>query len=113
MYIWQYDYMNINISQQVPATYARNHFKEVTEKAIKEGICVIMRGSKPVTVVLSMNEFEKMQRAAVQKKMPKKITLEQLRKDSFFDKYVGCLKDDYPKGMTSLELQHNWYKYVD
>lgn len=108
------------LSQQISATYARNNFKEVNEKAIKEGMCVIIRKSKPVTVVLSITEYEKLQKAYEKyetyknkiEKPAKKITLEELRKDSFFDKYAGCMKDDYP-GMTALEWQHNWYKYVD
>lgn len=110
--------MNISLSQQVSATYARNHFKEVTEKALREGTCFIMRKSKPTTVVLSMAEYEKLQQAEekwqkrVEPKVVKKITLAELRKNSTFAKYAGCMKDDYP-GMTALDLQHNWHKYVD
>lgn len=106
--------MNIKLSQQVSATYARNHFKEVTNKAIKEGICVIMRKSKPVTVVLPIVEYEKIKTKAVESrpKKIKKITLEELRKNSTFHKYIGSLAKEYP-GKTALDLQHEWYKYVD
>lgn len=102
--------MNIKLSQQVSATYARNHFKEVNDKALKEGFCVIMRKSQPVTVVMSMQEYAKLQETPIKKK--KKITLEQLRKNSTFAKYRGCLKDIYP-GMTSVELAKQWYKNVN
>ncbi len=108
--------MNIDLSQQVPATYARNNFKEVNDKAIQEGMCVIMRKSKPVTVILSVEEYEKILEkgeSVEKKKKPKrKITLKQLREDDFFDAHAGCMKKDYPK-MTALEWQHNWHKYVD
>ncbi|OGJ42274.1 hypothetical protein A3B60_01935 [Candidatus Peregrinibacteria bacterium RIFCSPLOWO2_01_FULL_39_12] len=108
--------MNISLSQQVSATYARNHFKEVTEKAVKEGICVIVWKSKPVTVIIPMDEYLKLKNAEKieqdKRKPPRKMTLAQLRKDSFFEKYAGCMKDEYP-GMTAMEWQHNWYKYVD
>lgn len=108
------------LSQQVTATYARNHFKEVAEKALKEGVCIIVRKSTPSTVVLSMAEYEKLQ-AAYEKweahknqlEAPaKKMTLEELRKDTFFDKYVGCMENDYP-GMTSVEIAKRWTDYVD
>ena len=110
--------MDISISQQVTATYARNHFREITEKALKEGKCFIMRGSQPSTVVLSMEEYRKLVikeeawKNRNEPKVVKKITLEELRKNSVFAKYPGCMKDEYP-GMTALDLQHNWYKYVD
>lgn len=108
--------MNISINQQVTATYARNHFKEVNNRAIEEGMCVIMRKSKPVTVILSVEEYERMlvkEKAWEMRHAPKKkITLEELKKDSFFSKYAGCLQDEYP-GKTALDLQHEWYKYVD
>lgn len=115
--------MNISLSQQVSATYARNHFKEVSEKAIREGMCVIVRKSTPVTVVLSMAEFERLQSAQekyeeYKKKlrMPmKKITLEELkmlRKDSVFAKYAGTMKDLWP-GLSSVEIAKKWTDYVD
>lgn len=104
--------MNINISQQISATYARNHFKEVTERAIKEGICVIMRKSKPVTVVLSIDEFQKItQKRSVQKKSSK-ISLKELREDNFLNDYVGCMKNDFP-GLSSVEISKKWTDYVD
>ncbi|MEK7126584.1 MAG: type II toxin-antitoxin system Phd/YefM family antitoxin [Patescibacteria group bacterium] len=108
--------MNIPLSQQVSATYARNNFKEVNEKAVKEGICIIVCKSKPATVLISIDEYLKLKNAKkteqAKNKPRRKMTLAELRKDSFFEKYAGCMQDDYP-GMTALDLQHNWYKYVD
>ncbi len=108
--------MDIKISRQISATYARNHFKEVMDKAVKEGICMIVKKSKPITVILSMAEFEKLKSKAEdikpKVKINKKITLEELEKNGIFSKYAGCLKDLYP-GKTSVELAHEWYKYVD
>ncbi len=109
--------MNISLSQQVSATYARNHFKKVNEKAVKEGMCIIVCKSKPATVLIPMDEYLRLKNArqieqAKHKKTVKKMTLEELRKDSFFEKYAGCMQDEYP-GMTALEWQHNWHKYVD
>lgn len=108
--------LTARLSQQISATYARNNFKEVNEKAIKEGMCIIVRKSKPITVILSVDEYLRLKNAReteqTKKQPPRKMTLAQLRKNSFFDKYVGCMMDNYP-GMTALEWQHNWYKYVD
>lgn len=112
--------MNISLSQQVSATYARNHFKEVTDKVIKEGMQVIVRKSTPFAVVLSIAEFERLQAAQekyeeYKKKLRepvKKMTLEELRKNSTFSKYAGCMQDDYP-GMTSVEVAKHWTDYVD
>lgn len=110
--------MNISLSQQVTATYARNHFKEVTEMALKKGLCFIMRKSKPATVVLSMEEYQKLQEKYEQwqkfkePKIIKKITLAELEKNSTFDKYVGCMKNDFP-GLTSVEIAKKWTDYVD
>lgn len=81
---------------------------------------MIIRKSKPYAVFLSIEEYEKLKKAQDQyeeykEKLyapVKKITLEELRKDTFFDKHVGCMKNDYP-GMTAMEWQHNWHKYVD
>lgn len=103
--------MNIKLSQQVSATYARNHFKEVTDKAIKEGICVIMRKSKPVTVVLPIVEYEKIKTKTVDFK-PKKITLKELRKNSIFDEHIGSMQDAYP-GLSSIEISKKWTDHVD
>ena len=103
--------MEISLSQQVSATYARNHFKEVNEKAMREGICVIVHKSEPKTVILSMNEYQKLNKKQ-KPRVKKKMTLEELRENSVFDKYVGCLKGLYP-GKTALDIQHEWYKYVD
>lgn len=106
--------MNIKLSQQVSATYARNHFKEVTDKAIKEGMCVIMRKSKPVTVVLPIVEYEKIKTKAIKSRPGKikKITMKELRKDSTFDKHVGSMKDVHPE-LSSVEIAKKWTDYVD
>lgn len=112
--------LTAKLSQQVSATYARNNFKEVNEKAVHEGMCIIMRKSTPFTVVLSVEEYERLQSSQAryeeyQKKLhapTKKMTLEELRKDTTFDKYVGCMKDDFP-GLTSVEIAKKWTDYVD
>ncbi len=107
--------MNIKLSQQVSATFARNHFKEVTEKALSEGICIIMRKSKPVTVVLPVEEYQKMQKKTENQyaiKPAKKITLKQLRKNSVFGKYIGCMENAHRK-LTSIEIAKKWTDYVD
>lgn len=104
--------MNIKLSQQVSATYARNHFKEVTDKAIKEGICVIMRKSKPVTVVLPIVEYEKIKAVESRPGKIKKITIAELRKNSIFDEHVDCMKNAYP-GLNSIEISKKWTDYVD
>lgn len=108
--------MNIPLSQQVSATYARNNFKKVNKKAMNGGMCVIICKSKPSTVLISLDEYSRLKNAQeieqTTKKPQRKMTLTELRKNSFFNKYVGCMKDDYP-GMTAMDLQHNWYKYVD
>ena len=109
--------MSFNIYQQVPATYARNNFKAVNERALKEGICVIVRKSVPITVLISMEEFQKMQRkidakAAKKITQSKKITLKELRKNSIFDKYAGCIEKQFGE-ISSTKLSKNWTKYVD
>jgi prevent-host-death family protein len=108
--------MNIKLSQQVSATYARNNFKELTDKVLKEGMCVIVKKSKPITVVLSIEEFKKLKEKTVKNyyktKVKKKITLEELRKNSYFGKYVGFFKDKY-KNISSVELAKRWTDYVD
>lgn len=103
--------MEINLSQQISATYARNHFKEVNNKAIKEGMCIIVRKSKPITVILSFKEYEKIKNPH-KKSLPKKITLEELRKNSIFEKYKGCIDEKYGN-ISSVELAKKWTDYVD
>lgn len=107
--------MNIKLSQQVSATYARNHFKEVNEKALKEGFCVIMRKSSPLTIVMSMKEYGKLQNnlevakftAAVKKKVAAKDL-----KNGRFSEFVGSWKNVY-SGLTSVEIAKKWTDYVD
>lgn len=108
------------LSQQVSATYARNNFKEVNEKAVHEGMCIIMRKSTPFTIILSVAEYERLQSSQsryeeYQRKLhapAKKITLEELRKNSVFKKFEGCMSDDFP-GLTSVEIAKKWTDYVD
>ncbi len=104
--------MNIALSQQVSATYARNNFKEVNEKVQKQGMCVIVKKSTPITILLSMEEYQKITSEKAKTKKPIKISISQIRKNSLFQKYVGCLKGDF-KGKTSQDLQKNWTDYVD
>lgn len=84
---------------------------------LKEGMCVIIKKSQPVSVILSMKEYEKLKKKpegfhAV--KVKKKITLEDLRKNTRFDKFVGCL-DEFPefKGKTSRQILKEVWKDVD
>ncbi len=109
--------MAAGLSQQVTATYARNHFKEINDRAIREGMCIIVRKSKPISVILSMVEFEKMM-----KKYDawNKFKEESFRKDisklnlenGRFSKFVGAWKNPYP-GLSSVEIAKKWTDYVD
>jgi len=103
--------MDIPISKQVSATYARNHFKEVNDRAIKDGYCVIVRKSEPTTVVLSIDEYKKLYKRQ-RPKVKKKIDLEELRKSSIFEKHAGCMENDYP-GLSSVQIAKKWTDYVD
>lgn len=103
--------MEINLSQQVSATYARNHFKEVNNKAIKEGMCIIVRKSEPVTVIMSFKEYEKIKNPP-KKTSPKKITLEELRKNSIFENIPSNF-DKVFGNISSVELAKKWTDYVD
>ena len=108
--------MKYDSSQQVSATYLRNNASEVIDEAIKEGIRVIVRRSKPVVVMLPVQEYENLKNPPTppaKQKPRKKFNLEELRKNSTFSKYRGCMKDMYPEGMTSVQLQKQWAKYVD
>ncbi len=111
--------MNIAISQQVSATYARNHFKEVNNLALKNGLAVIINKSKPSIAMLPFSEYEKIQTKlqAYEKNQPttkpsKKITLKELRKDSIFTNIEESFNKTYP-GKTALDIQHEWYKLTD
>jgi len=105
--------MQIDLSQQMSATHARNNFKEMINKTLKEGICTVMRKSKPVVVVLSVVEFEKLKNPQPKKKKAKKFDLDFLRKNSYFEKYVGCLDDKFDKNLSSVDISKQWTKYVD
>ena len=110
--------MNIPLNSQVSATYARNHFKEVNDRAIKEGECFIVRDSKPVTVILSIDEYENIKRQRTRNPYKittrKKITLEELRKDNSFDKFGNAEKFRAKFGdIDSVTLAKHWTDYVD
>lgn len=107
--------MNFKLSQQVSATYARNNFKAVNEKVLKEGMCVIIKKSQPVSVILSMKEYEKFKHDKNVKaiKPRKKMTLEELRKNSHFSKFVGIFDGPEFEGKTSREILKMWTNYVD
>ena len=109
--------MNISLSQQVSATYARNHFKEVSEKVLREGMCVIVKKSKPISVMLSMSEYETMMkkydawskfRAENFRKNISELNLENGR----FSEFVGAWENPYP-GLSSVEIAKKWTDYVD
>ncbi len=102
--------MELSIKNQVSATYARNHFKEVTEKALEEGICVIVKKSKPITVILPIQKYYELQNSKVGPQ--KKVSLQQLRKNPLFDD----LKGKYEKvfgNISPVELTRKWTDYVD
>lgn len=109
--------LTAGLSRQVSATYARNHFKELSERVIKDGMCVIVRKSKPSCVMLSIAEFEKMM-----KKYDawNKFKEENFRKDisklnlenGRFSKFVGAWENPYP-GLSSVEIAKKWTDYVD
>lgn len=108
--------MNFKLSQQVSATYARNNFKAVNEKVLKEGMCVIIKKSQPVSVILSMKEYQKLKEKpedfhAV--KVKKKMTLEELRKNTRFDNLGNFFDGPEFKGKTAREISKMWINYVD
>lgn len=112
--------MDIKISQQIPATYARNHFKEFTNRVLEEGVTVVVRKSEPVFVALSMEEYNRVKEAEKSwlnrndgEGPKKKITLEELRKNSKFNKYIGYLEGMFPPEMSSVEIAKHWTDYVD
>jgi len=105
--------MQFDSSQQVSATYLRNNASEIIDKAISEGIRVIVRRSKPVVIMLPVQEYEKLKNSASQKKK-KKFNLEEIRKDNTFYKYIGCMEDNPDfKGLTSVQICKKWTDYVD
>jgi len=78
--------MNIPVSQQVTAIFARNHFREVWEKAKEDGICYIIKKSKPEMVLIPLKEFQKIKNPVLKKKKTKKITRKFLDKNPMFSK---------------------------
>lgn len=87
--------------------------------ALKSGLTVIIKKSKPSTVLLPFSEYEKIQAKlkAYEKNQPttkpsKKITLKELRKDPIFTNIEESFSKTYP-GKTALDIQHEWYKLTD
>lgn len=106
--------MNIDTSQQVSATYARNHFSEVMDKARNEGMQVVIHRSEIPVIVIKMDDFEKITAPPAKPKKHKKFNLEEIRKNNTFYKYTGCLKDDPDfKGLTAKQALRKWTDYVD
>lgn len=68
--------MQIDASQQVAATYARDHFKEILDKVVNEGMQIIIRKSKPAIVAIAIEDFEKL----TDKKLSVSKTLKPLKK---------------------------------
>lgn len=106
--------MQIDTSQQVSATYARNHFKEVMNKARSEGMQVIIHKSEPSIVVIRLEDLKKIkEQCGSAKKKTRKFDLDFIRKNSHFEKYAGCLDDKFDKNLSSVEISKQWTKYVD
>jgi hypothetical protein len=60
-----------------------------------------------------MQEFEKLKNESKPKKH-KKFNLEEIRKNSTFRKYRGCMADNPDfKGLTSVQIAKKWTDYVD
>lgn len=113
--------MDIKITQQVSATFARNNFKKVVDQTLKDGICWIMRKSKPVTVMLSIDEYQALKdkldafhKRNIDKSKPQqKISLEELRANSVFGDLDKGFVDDHYGDISTKELVKNWGKYID
>lgn len=105
--------MNINLSQQISATYARNNFKEVMDRALKEGMIVIMRKSSPELAIISIKDLKKIENPEPKKKKIKKFDLAILKQNNPFYKYAGCLDGKFDKNLSSVEISKQWTKYVD
>ncbi len=105
--------MNIDLSQQVSATYARNHFREVMSTVREGNPQVIIHKSQPDIIVMKIDDLKKLQEAAKPKKKVRKFNLEEIRKNSIFSKYEGCLDDFFDKNLTSVEIAKRWTDYVD
>ncbi len=105
--------MNIQLSQQVSATYARNHFKDVMAK-VREGTPqVIIHKSQPDVIVIKIEDLKKLEEQSKPKKKVKKFNLEEIRKNSVFAKYRGCIDKVYGTKISTVELCKRWGEYVD
>lgn len=105
--------MNIDFSQQVSATYARNHFKEVMAN-VRDGIPqVIIHKSQPDVIFMKIDDLKKLQGESKPKKKARKFNLEELDRDNPFEKYAGCLDNFFDKNLTSVEISKRWGDYVD
>lgn len=104
--------MNINTSQQVSATYARNHFSEVMDKARNEGMQVVIHRSEIPVIVIKMDDFEKITAPPAKPKKHKKFNLEEIQRNNYFDKYIGCWDKEFGD-LTSVQIAKKWTDYVD
>jgi len=103
--------MEYALSQQVSATYLRNNASAVIDEVMKEGIRVIVRRSKPIAIVLPIQEYENLKNPAKPKKH-KKFDLKKLRENNYFDKYIGCWDKEFGD-LTSIQITRKWTDYVD
>lgn len=106
--------MQIDTSQQVSATYARDHFKEVLDKVVNEGMQIIIRKSQPSIVFIKLEDLKKLkEESRPKKKKTRKFDLDFIRKNSHFEKYAGCLDKVFGTEISSTELSKKWTDYVD
>lgn len=106
--------MQFDTSQQVSSTYARNHFSEIMDKARNEKMQIVTHRSEIPVIVIKMDDFEKITAPPAKPKKHKKFDLEEIRKNSTFNKYRGCAKNDPDfKGLTSVQACKKWTDYVD
>ena len=106
--------MQFDSSQQVSSTYARNHFSEVMDKARNEKMQIVTHRSAIPVIVIRMDDFEKATTPPVKPKKYKKFDLEEIRKNSTFRKYRGCMENDPDfKGLTAKQALRKWTDYVD
>lgn len=105
--------MNIQLSQQVSATYARNHFKEVMANVRDGTPQVIIHKSQPDVIIMRIEDLKKLEEQSKPKKKVRKFNLEEIRKNSTFAKYRGCMDDYFDKNLSSVEICKRWTDYVD
>lgn len=106
--------MDLPISKQVSATFTRNNFSKVTKEVLKEGYKIVIKKSKPVMVMMSLDHYQKITKEKPQKKT---IKLEDLKQNSIFAKYdKSKWKTDFEKKFKQEKTSYiikNWANYVD